>query len=152
MIVSVPGYQIMRDYLAQCSINYSCITVYKYMKELCLRSVVRRKKPDFVKATVHKAFPNLLNQNFKVDVPNKIWCTDFTYLPKKDKIMRYNCTILIYMIWQHYITAELVITTLTIDLKRHKQKKVLFFTATKEASLHQGISIFSARKIICCKS
>ena len=52
----------MRKYLKQCNITYSCLTVYKYVKELGLRSIVRRKKPEYVKGTVNKVFPNLLNQ------------------------------------------------------------------------------------------
>lgn len=126
----VPGYRMMRDYLEQCNINYSCTTVYKYMKELRLRSIVRRKKPGYVKGTIHKVYPNLLNQNFKIDVPNKIWCTDFTYLPQKDGTMRYNCTIIdlydrsaVATLNGNHITAELATKTLTIALKRYKPSK-----------------------------
>jgi len=66
----------------------------KYMKELGLRSIVRKKKPNYVKGNANKVLPNLLNQNFKADLPNKLWGTDFTYLPQKDGTTCYNCTII----------------------------------------------------------
>ncbi|HZK87764.1 MAG TPA: DDE-type integrase/transposase/recombinase [Anaerovoracaceae bacterium] len=97
-----------------------------------LRSIVRRKKPDYVKGTANKIFPNILNQNFKVEVPNKIWCTDFTYLPQKNGTMRYNCTIIdlydrsaVATLDGNHITAELAIVALTIALERHKPNKGL---------------------------
>lgn len=46
-------------------------------------SIVHKKKPMYVKGKINKVFPNLLSQNFKTEAPNKIWCTDFTYLPQK---------------------------------------------------------------------
>ena len=128
----VPGYRMMCDYLEQAKIIYSCMTVHKYMKELGLRSIVRRKKPNYVKGTANKIFPNILNQNFKVVVPNKIWCTDFTYLPQKNGTMRYNCTIIdlydrsaVATLDGNHITAELAMATLTIALERHKPNKGL---------------------------
>gem|GEM_PF-958304 len=45
----VPGYRMMHNYMNQCNITYTDITVYKYMKELGLRSIVRKKKPNYVK-------------------------------------------------------------------------------------------------------
>ncbi|PPK43235.1 helix-turn-helix protein [Clostridium algidicarnis DSM 15099] len=143
----VPGYRMMHDYLEQCNINYSCITVYKYMKELRLRSIVRRKKPDYVKGIVHKAFPNLLNQNFKVDVPNKIWCTDFTYFPQKDGTIRYNCTIIdlydrsvVATLNGNHITTELAINTLTIALKRHKPEKGIILHSDQGSQVRQEVA------------
>lgn len=63
---------MMCDYLKQCNIVYSCTTVYQYMFELGLRSIVRKKKPNYIKGTANKIFPNLLNRNFKTEVPNRL--------------------------------------------------------------------------------
>ncbi len=100
------------------------------MLELGLRSIVRQKRPGYVNGIANKAFPNLLNQNFKTEAPNKIWCTDFTYLPKKNGKISYNCTIIdlydrsaIATLNGHHITTELAIETLKIALKRHKPDK-----------------------------
>lgn len=128
----VPGYRMMCDYLKQSNIFYSCKTVYRYMIELGLRSIVRKKKLSYVKGITNKVFPNLLNQNFKTELPNKIWCTDFTYLPQKNGTMHYNCTIIdlydrsaVATLNGKHITTELAIETLKIALKRHKPGKGL---------------------------
>lgn len=47
-------------------------------KELKLKSVVMKKKATYLKGTVNKVFPNLLNRDFKAKKPNSVWCTDFT--------------------------------------------------------------------------
>ncbi len=44
-----PGYRMMRIFLLRKNINISNPTVYKYMKELGLRSIVVRKKPRYKK-------------------------------------------------------------------------------------------------------
>ncbi len=126
----VPGYRMMCDYLKQENTFYSSTTIYHYMYELGLHSIVRKKKPDFVKGIANKIFPNLLNRNFKTEAPNKVWCTDFTYLPQKDGTMRYNCTIIdlfersaVATLNGNHITAELAVNTLAIALERHKPEK-----------------------------
>lgn len=85
---------MMRDLLEQRKYKYSDPTIYKYMKELGLRSITRRRKPDYKKGKANKVFPNLLNQNFKADGKNKVWCTDFTYVYLANGVVRYNCTII----------------------------------------------------------
>ena len=91
----VPGYRMIKNLLERENIFISNLTAHKYMNnDLELFSVVRRKKPGYKKGTVNKVFPNLLQQKFTVQKPNKIWCTDFTYLPLTDGSMRYNCTII----------------------------------------------------------
>lgn len=127
-----PGYRMMRDYLKLENVIYSTPTIHKYMKELGLKSITRKIKPNYKKGKANHVFPNLLNQNFDVDERNKIWCTDFTYLPQKDGSMRYNCTIIdlydrsaVATLNGPHITAELAVKTLEKALKRHKPKKGL---------------------------
>ena len=123
---------MMKYYLDNYAIHRSCTTIHYYMCELGLRSIVRRKKPPYVSGTAHKVFPNLLNRQFTADAPNKIWCTDFTYLPEKNSSMRYNCTIIdlydrsaVATLDGTHITTELAIETLNIALKRYKPAKGL---------------------------
>ena len=87
--------------------------------EMHLRSIVRRKKPGYKKGTPHQLFPNLLKQDFVVNKPNRVWCTDFTYLYLSNGIVRYNCTIIdlydrsvMASVNGKYITAELAIEAL----------------------------------------
>ena len=126
----VPGYRMMRNLLIPYGFVYSNTTIYKYMVELGLRSIVRRKKPNYQKGKVSKLFPNLLNQNFDVEKPNHVWCTDFTYLFLSDGTNRYNCTIIdlndrsvMASLDGNHITAELAIETLKIAINRHKPGK-----------------------------
>lgn len=62
-------------------------TVGNYMKELGLRSCVSRKFR--VKTTDsnhdHPIAPNLLNQDFHVTKPGKVWVTDITYIRCRER-------------------------------------------------------------------
>ncbi len=122
----------MRDTLVFKGIKISSATVYKYMLELGLSAIVRRKKPKHQAGTQHKVYPNLLKQNFHVDKPNKVWCTDFTYLHVKDGKTYYNCTIIdlynrsvVASVNGKFITSDLAIECLEKALKQQKPKKGL---------------------------
>lgn len=116
----VDGYRSMTVYLERAGYHYSPTTIHKYMNtELGLRSIVRPKKPGTKPGKPHKVFENLLNQDFSADMPNRKWCTDFTYLFLKNGDVRYNCTIIdlydrsvITSITDRHITADLAIRTL----------------------------------------
>src|SRR5690554_8055509 len=56
----VPGYRMMQKLLIPHKFVLSQVTNHKYMKELGLRSIVRRKKPDYRTGSAHKVFPDLL--------------------------------------------------------------------------------------------
>jgi len=99
-------------------------------KELGLYSLLRRKKPDYVKRQAHKVFPNLLEQDFTADKSNQKWCTDFTYLFLKDGRKRYNCSIIdlydrsvIASMNGKEMTSELAINTLKKALSAQPAKK-----------------------------
>ena len=126
----VPGYRMMNDYLKGIGSIRSDLTIHHFMNELGLRSITRRKKPNYVKGTANKIFPNLLNREFDVKEPNKIWCTDFTYLTRPDGTMRYNCTIIdlcgrevVASLNSSHIDTELAKETLKIALERRKPAK-----------------------------
>lgn len=148
----VPGYGQMRDYLALENIIISRLTSHYYMKELGLRAIVRRRKPNYIKGKAHKIFANLLNQHFDVDKPNRIWATDFTYLPMPDGSMRYNCTIIdlydrsvVATLNGAHITAELAIATLQKALGLHKPEKGLILHSD------QGTQFTSEDFVIFCE-
>lgn len=123
----IPGYRLMAALLKSKGIRISRTTCHKYMNvELRLFSVTRRHKPGYRKVAVHKVFENLLKQNFTVNYPDKIWCTDFTYIPLKNGSMRYNCTIIdlndrsvIASVCGRNITSELAIQTLSKAIAQH---------------------------------
>ena len=114
------GHRFMKIFLERENIQLSKTTVHKYMNsEMHLNCICRRKKPRYKKGHPHKLFPNLLKQNFVVAEPNRIWCTDFTYLYLTNGTGRYNCTIIdlydrsvVASENGNFITAELAIRTL----------------------------------------
>lgn len=121
---------MMKYYLSLVGITRSALTIHRYMKELHLQSIVRRKKPVYIKDKVHKVFPNLVNREFDIKKPNQVWCTDFTYLPLSNGKMRYNCTIIdlcgrevIATLNSDKINAELAKNTLKMALNRRKPRK-----------------------------
>ena len=52
--------------------------VRRIMQILGLRSVIRRKRPDYVKSTPEFTAENILNRDFKATVPFEKWLTDVT--------------------------------------------------------------------------
>ena len=123
------GHRNMRIFLARKGIHLSKTTVHKYMnKELKLYSIVRKKKPGYVKGNSHKVFPNLIEQNFQTAGINKIWCTDFTYIKLTNGSKRYNCTII-----------DLHDRSVVASLNGKKITSTLAINTLKKAIKSQGI-------------
>lgn len=61
-------------------------TVGVYMKELGLRSCVSRKFRVTTTDSNHEfpTAPNVLNQQFQTEVPNRVWVADITYIPCRE--------------------------------------------------------------------
>lgn len=92
-------------------------TVHKYMnKVLGLRSVTRRKRPNYQYGEAHKKFDNLLNQDFYAEDKNIKWNTDFTYIRLKDGTLRFNCTII--DLNSRYVIASITDRNITADLAK----------------------------------
>ena len=135
----------MQVFLARKGIYFSKATIHKYMnKELHLHCICRRKKPGYRKGHAHKIFPILLNQNFEVDTPNKVWCTDFTYLYLSNGNVRYNCTII--DLYDRCVVASENDRWITSDLAIRTIDKAVAATGVKpgEVILHsdQGGSVY----------
>ena len=121
----VPGHRTVKVLLARKGIFLSKTTVHKYMnKELRLKSICRRKRPGYKKGHPHKIFANLLDRNFDIPEPNRVWCTDFTYLFLSNGSVRFNCTIIdlydrsvVASEMGHFIDTELAIRTLSKALE-----------------------------------
>jgi putative transposase len=118
------GHRSMKIFLSRKNIFLSKTTVHKYMnKELRLTSIVKRKKPGYVKGHTHKVFLNLLNQNFTTVNVNRIWCTDFTYLFLSDGRKCYNCSII--DLWDRSVVASLTGREITSELAISTVKKAI---------------------------
>lgn len=61
-------------------------TVGNYMREMGLRSCVAKKFRVQTTDSKHDlpVAPNLLDQDFAVDQPNKVWAADITYIPCRE--------------------------------------------------------------------
>ena len=122
----IPGYRMMRFYLKNEGIILSKLTVHKYMnQQLNLKSITRKRKPNYKYGEAHKTFDNILNQNFSADKINIKWCTDFTYLFLESGSKRYNCTIIdlhdrsvVASITDDKITSALAIRTINEAFSR----------------------------------
>ena len=89
------GHRKTRAFLQREGISLSKKTVHKYMnRELQLYSICRRKRSAYHRGLAHKIFPNLLKRNFSPEWPNRVWCTDFTYMTLTNGTMHYNCSII----------------------------------------------------------
>ena len=119
------GHRQIKKFLQRLyNINISKTTAHKYLnKELKLFSIVRPKKPNYKKGKPHKIFENLLKQDFYAEEPNKIWCTDFTYLKLTDGSFRYNCSIL--DLYDRSIVSSITAKEMTSDLAIKTLEKAL---------------------------
>ena len=129
-----PGYRMIADYLALKNIRCSYPTVYAYLSELGLKSIIRRKKPGYIRGNAHRVFPDLLNQKFNVGGPLQVWACDFTYFILGNGMTVYNCSIIdlckrniVATLNGRSMNAKLAIETLKIAIKRHQPPRGIIF-------------------------
>lgn len=99
------GYRRIHLSLVNLGIKINHKTVYKLMKALNLKSLVRVKKYKSYIGKVGKTAENILNRNFKVDIFCKKWVTDITEFKVNNKKLYlspimdlYNSEIIAYSI------------------------------------------------------
>ncbi len=148
------GHRSMRVFLERKGIRLSKTTIHKYMnKILHLQCICRRRKPGYRKGHAHKVFPNLLGQNFVVEQPNRIWCTDFTYLFLQNGAVRYNCTII--DLYDRSVVASVNDRWMTSDLAIRAVNKALACTGCDATKLilhsDQGSQFTSLEFVLYCK-
>ena len=72
------GYRRITDELNNKGIIINHKTVFRLMKLLALKSVIRIKKYKSYKGEQGKIAPNILERNFRATAPNQKWATDVT--------------------------------------------------------------------------
>ena len=71
------GYrQMMTQINRKLKTSYNKKRFYRLMKSLGIRSIIRKKRPNYLKTTEHHTAENILNRNFKATKPNQKWSTD----------------------------------------------------------------------------
>lgn len=58
--------------------KYNHKRIYRLMKSLNLKSVIRKKRKNYVKSTPQITAENILNRDFSAATPNEKWLTDVT--------------------------------------------------------------------------
>ncbi|MBX4147429.1 IS3 family transposase [Paenibacillus lautus] len=75
------GYRQMRTQLnRKLKKSYNRKRYYRIMRALELRAVIRKKRPNYMKAPALHIAENVMNRKFQAEVPNQKWCTDVTEL------------------------------------------------------------------------
>lgn len=62
--------------------------IQRIMKKYELITKIRKRNPYKIimrKRLKHRIFPNILQREFKQNIPYKVFCTDITYLPFRDR-------------------------------------------------------------------
>lgn len=72
------GYRRITDELQNRAIIINHKTVFRLMKSLGLKSIIRVKKYKSYRGENGKIAPNILERNFKATAPNQKWATDIT--------------------------------------------------------------------------
>ena len=122
------------------NIIYSRKRIQRIMKKFNIVCPIRRANPykRIAKATKeHTVVPNLLNRDFKQEVPGKVLLTDITYMPYGNNQMAYLSTIKDGS--TNEILAYNVSNKITLDIATdtiHKLMKKRSFTLHKDAFIH----------------
>lgn len=151
----IVGHRGMQIFLARRGIYLSKTTIHKYMnREMHLHCICRRRKPSYKKGHAHKIFPNILQQNFEVERPNKVWCTDFTYLYLTNGNIRYNCTVI--DLYDRSVVSSVNDRFITSDLAIKAVDKAIAATGCdpKELILHsdQGSQFTTVEFVLHCQN
>lgn len=75
------GYRRMTLFLnREFRTHYNCKRIYRLMKAAGLQSVIRRKRPQYLRSTPKITAENKLNREFRAESINQKWLTDVTVL------------------------------------------------------------------------
>lgn len=109
--------------------------VERIMRQNGIQSVVRRKFRVSTTDSRHNlpVAPNLLNRQFKVDKPNRIWVSDITYIPCGDRFA-YLCVVKdlfnhepIGWTLEYHMRADMVVAALKRAINKRRPGSGLIF-------------------------
>ena len=101
--------------------------VRRIMQILGLKSVIRRKRPDYIKSTPEITAENILNRDFKATVPFEKWLTDvieFKYYVGPEVKKLYFLQYLTFTTDVLLHTSSVTATTMRSFLKRSMKQQV----------------------------
>lgn len=74
--------------------TYNHKRIYRLMKSVNMKSVIRRKRKNYIPSTPQITAENILNRDFHADKPNQKWLTDVTEFKLTDGTKAYLSAIL----------------------------------------------------------
>lgn len=123
------------------NIVYSLKKIQRIMRKYSIVCPHRKANPykQMAKATKeHRTVPNILERNFKQDIPGKVLLTDITYLPYNGSDMAYLSTILDASTGE--ILAYHISKRITIDIATETISKL---TKQRRVKLHENAFVHS---------
>lgn len=107
--------------------------IYRVMRAIEMKSVIRRKKPNYIKSTPEITTENILNRNFTAENLNEKWLTDVTEFKYGDNSKMYlsaivdlkDKSIVSYAIG-HSNNNRLVFDTFDSAIQKYPNAKPLF--------------------------
>lgn len=112
------GYKRMRTALRREGIMVNHKRVRRLMRELGIRSCIRKKRP-FYGRKPSVVFPNILKQDFYASKPLKKLATDITYIRVNDEFVYLSVVIDLYnnevMAWSMSKRNDLALVHMTLD-------------------------------------
>jgi len=107
--------------------------VYRVMRAINMKSVIRRKRPNYVRSTPEITAENILNRNFTAEKLNEKWLTDVTEFKCGDGNKLYLSAILdlkdksiVSYIVGRSNNNPIVFQTLEAAIKKYPEAKPLF--------------------------
>ena len=113
--------------------KYNHKQIYRLMKVLNLKSVIRKKRKNYVKSTPQITAENILNRDFSAATPNEKWLTDVTEFKLTNGTKAYLSAIIdlydnsiISYVLGHSNNNKLVFDTLDIAVANNPTAKPIF--------------------------
>ena len=113
--------------------KYNHKQIYRLMKVLNLKSVIRKKRKNYVKSTPQITAENILNRDFSAATPNEKWLTDVTEFKLTNGTKAYLSAIIdlydnsiISYVLGHSNNNKLVFDTLDIAIANNPNAKPIF--------------------------
>jgi len=107
--------------------------IHRVMKAVGLKSVIRRKRPNYIKSTPEITAENLLNRNFTAEALNEKWLTDVTEFKYGDSNKMYLSAILdlkdksiVSYVIGHRNDNQLAFETFDLAVQKYPDAKPLF--------------------------
>jgi len=122
------GYRRVWKWLKDRQIARNPKTVLRVMKKYGLLSEIRRKRKWIQLGLQQHKYANLLNRQFRADIPNSKWVTDISYIHTKQGVLYlsmirdlYDNSIVAYKTATHQ-TVNLVLDTIRLAMKKEKKR------------------------------